>query len=77
MIEVLKIAKKKIALQAKGRQDTADKVIQRLFNIYLEKTYLAICRYKWSKRQMQWCFYYKMTIHYTNRLCGRPVFECH
>ena len=25
---------------------------------------------------MQRCFYYKMTIHYTNRLCGRPVFEC-
>ena len=44
-----KSLKKKNAFEAKGRQNTAVKVIQRSFNTELY-TYLAIYRYRWSKR---------------------------
>ena len=57
--------------EAKGRQYTTSKVIQLLFNIDLN-TYLAIYRYRWSKRYIQY-IYFQITIGYTHRLCGRPV----
>ena len=57
--------------EAKGRQYTTGKVIQLLLNIDIY-TYLAICRYRWSKRYIQY-IYFQITIGYTHRLCGLPV----
>ena len=42
----------KTAFEAKGRQYTTGKVIQRLFNIDLY-THLAIYRYRYSKKEIQ------------------------
>ena len=61
----------KTAFEAKGRQYTTGKVIQLLFNIYTY-TYLAMYRYRWSKRYIQY-IYFQITIGYTHILCGRPV----
>ena len=51
----------KTAFEIKRRQHIAGKVIQRLFNIDLY-TYLAVYRYRWSKRQIQYIYYKTRTL---------------